>query len=107
MKEFVFYFPKLHRTRSIIAHDEATAVWKLFYQFKLRERDVDGYKIVAQGKISVKNLLRHMRVWCNWLTRVPYKDETSQFESVYPHHFSCGATKNQAMCARVLAGRGI
>ena len=58
MKEFVFYFPKLHRTRSIIAHDEATAVWKLFYQFKLRERDVDGYKIVAQGKISVKNLLR-------------------------------------------------
>ena len=46
-KEFIFYLPKLKKTKTILARDEATAVWKLFNQFRLRESDVDGYKIVA------------------------------------------------------------
>ena len=26
--------------------------------------------------------------WCNWLTRVPYKDETSGFESQFRYHYT-------------------
>ncbi len=53
-KEFIFYLPKLNKNHIIIARDEATAVWKLFNQFRLRESDVDGYRIMQQGKIHRK-----------------------------------------------------
>lgn len=50
MKNFIFYFylPKLDITKAIAAKDEATAVWKLLNQFRLRESEIDDYQLIKQ-----------------------------------------------------------
>lgn len=46
MKKFIFYSPEYNKTIIIKARNKAHAVWKLLNQFRLRENEVDYYKII-------------------------------------------------------------
>ena len=45
-KYFLFYLPKLYKYEIVRAKDESEAVWKLINSFRLREKDIDNYKII-------------------------------------------------------------
>lgn len=50
MRKYSFYLPKLNKFLIIKAKDESVAVWKLLNLYRLRETDVDGYKIMGRWR---------------------------------------------------------
>ena len=48
--KFTFYLPRLQKYKIIYAKDESYAVWKLFNHFRLRENEIDNYKIIKKER---------------------------------------------------------
>jgi hypothetical protein len=58
MTKFVFYLLHSKKYRTVIAKDEATAVWRFCNQFRLIEYKMNNWQIVSRKKVRLIDFLK-------------------------------------------------